>query len=211
MSAPELDLAARVARLEASDEIRQLVAKYCLALDMRDLDSLCGLFPEDVRVGKGESGRNALRRWFDHTLRAQFTGTAHVTGNHIIEFLSESRARGAVYSRNEHETGGEWVIMTMIYWDDYERIGGRWLFRRRLPLYWYATDLNKPPIGDRKLRWPGREPYEGGYHEFWPSYREFWARRGPDESADVAEPAAIGEFLAALRRGAPEQLSLRGR
>ena len=33
--------------------------------------------------------------------------------------------RGAVYSRNEHETGSEWVIMTMLYFDHYERIGGR--------------------------------------------------------------------------------------
>ena len=24
----------------------------------------------------------------------------------------------------------------------------------------YATDLNKPPIGDMKMRWPGREPYQ---------------------------------------------------
>jgi hypothetical protein len=36
-----------------------------------------------------------------------------------------------------------------------------WYFRRRLPCYWYATDLNKPPIGDSKMRWPGREPYDG--------------------------------------------------
>ena len=36
-------LEARLDRLESLDEIRQLVAKYCLALDMRDLDALCGL------------------------------------------------------------------------------------------------------------------------------------------------------------------------
>jgi len=208
---PEPSLEQRLERLESSDEIRQLVARYCLALDMRDLDALCGLFPEDVRVGRGQTGRAALRRWFDETLRVQFTGTAHVTGNHIIEFEGRDRARGAVYSRNEHETGDEWVIMTMIYWDEYERLGGRWYFRRRLPLYWYATDLNRPPLGERKLRWPGREPYEGAYHEFWPSYREFWSRRGPDESADVAEPAPLGEFLARMRRGASGEISLRVR
>ena len=80
-----------------------------------------------------------------------------------------------VYSKNEHETGPEWVIMQMLYWDDYERIDGRWYFRRRLPCYWYATDLNKPPIGERKMRWPGREPYDGAFHELFPSWKEFWA------------------------------------
>ena len=73
---------ARLARLESTEEIRQLVAKYCLALDMRDLDALSGLFPEDVRVGGGQSGRAALKAWFDETLRLQFTGTAHVRRSH---------------------------------------------------------------------------------------------------------------------------------
>ena len=54
---PESDREERLLRLESTDEIRQLVAKYCLALDMRDLDALCGLFPEDVRVGGGQQGR----------------------------------------------------------------------------------------------------------------------------------------------------------
>jgi SnoaL-like domain len=86
------ELAARVERLESESEIRQLVARYSLALDMRDLDSLCGLFPEDVRVGREQRGRDALKRWFDDTLRGQFTGTAHVTGNHLIEFDAPPRS-----------------------------------------------------------------------------------------------------------------------
>jgi hypothetical protein len=194
------DLAARIERLESIDEIRQLVARYCLALDMRDLDLLCGLFPEDVRVGRERTGRAELKLWFDETLRTQFSGTAHVTGNHIIEFDDADHARGAVYSRNEHETGPEWVIMTMLYWDRYERIGGRWYFRRRLPLYWYATDLNKPPLGPRKMRWPDRESYEGGFHDLFPSWEEFW-KHPPTDRSDVPEPVPLGRFLERLSRG----------
>jgi hypothetical protein len=190
----------RFDRLESLDTIRQLVAKYCLALDMRDLDALCGLFPEDVRVSRESSGRRALKVWFDQTLREQFTGTAHVTGNHIIEFDSANHARGLVYSRNEHETGDAWVIMTMMYWDRYERIGGRWLFRRRLPLYWYATDLNCPPVGANKMRWPDREPYEGSYAEFWPSWERFWAD-GYEADCDVPAPAEVDEFLLRMAPG----------
>ncbi|MFK7897647.1 MAG: nuclear transport factor 2 family protein [Myxococcota bacterium] len=194
----------RLDRLESLDEIRQLVAKYCLALDMRDLDSLCGLFPEDVRVSREARGRRALKVWFDQTLREQFTGTAHVTGNHIIEFEDEETARGLVYSRNEHETGDEWIIMTMMYWDRYERVEGRWLFRRRLPLYWYATDLNKPPIGANKMRWPGQDPYEGGFAAFFPSWRRFWSTAYSPES-DVPIPASVEGFL---ERIGPEDESL---
>jgi hypothetical protein len=194
-------LLARIDRLESLDEIRQLAAKYSLALDMRDLDAMAGLFPADIRVGKGASGREALRKWLDDTMRHQFTGTSHHIGNHIIEFTDPDHAHGVVYSKNEHETGDEWIIMQMMYIDDYERIEGRWFFRRRLPLYWYAVDLNQPPIGDNKMRWPGREPYSGGYHDYFPSWKAFW-ERGGDTGEPVPAPAPVGEFLQRMRGGA---------
>lgn len=196
---------ARVARLEALDEIRQLAAKYALSLDMRDLDAHVNLFAADIRVSREETGRAALKRWLDDTLRLQFTGTSHHIGGHIIEFETPERARGVVYSKNEHETGDEWVLMQMMYWDNYERIDGRWYFRRRLPLYWYASDQNKPPIGDAKMRWPDREAYDGGWHELWPSWRRFWDNPPSDDALpEVAAPAPIEEFLQRMRRDAPD-------
>ena len=151
----------RLDRLESLDEIRQLAAKYSVTLDMRDLDMHVNLFVPDVRVGKEGAGRQALKEWADATFRDQFTGTSHHIGNHIIDFDSNDSAIGLVYSKNEHETETEWVIMQMLYWDSYSRVDGRWLFKKRLPMYWYATDLNKPPLGDQKMRWPGQENYEG--------------------------------------------------
>ncbi len=196
------DIERRLARMEASDAIRQLAAKYALALDMRDMDALANLFVDDVRVGQEERGRAALKRWLDDTMRSQFTGTAHHLGGHVIEFDSDAAAHGVVYSKNEHETGPEWVIMQMMYWDDYACRDGQWLFRRRLPLYWYASDLNKPPIGDKKMRWPGREPYDGGWHAMWSSWRRFWDQRPDGELPDVAKPAPMGAFLKTMRGGA---------
>jgi len=196
----------RIERLEALDAIRQLPAKYALALDMRDMDAMVGLFPADVRVGSsvsggGASGRAALRAYMDRTLRSPFTGTSHHIGGHIIEFDDATRAHGIVYSKNEHETGDQWVIMQMMYVDDYVRDGGRWYFARRLPLYWYATDLNKPPLGDNKMRWPGTEWSDGGFHKLFPSFAEYWARTG-DHGGPVPEPAPAEQFLATMRRGA---------
>ncbi|CAN1567921.1 NTF2_like domain containing protein [Sphingomonadaceae bacterium] len=195
----------RIDRLESLDAIRQLPAKYALALDMRDMDAMVSLFVEDVRVGKDASGRLALRAYMDRTLRSPFTGTSHHIGGHIIEFDDADHAHGVVYSKNEHETpveGGadEWVIMQMMYVDDYVRRDGSWHFARRLPLYWYATDLNKPPVGDRKMRWPGTEWVEGNFHKLFPSYDEYWAREG-DHGGPVAEPAPLEKFLETMRRG----------
>lgn len=195
------DILRRLDRLESIDAIRQLAAKYSLALDMRDADAWVGLFPEDVKVGGGAVGRAALRDWFDETMRVQFTGTAHHIGGHVIEFDDPDHAQGVVYSKNEHETGDEWVIMQMMYVDRYERIAGRWFFRRRLPLYWYATDLNKPPIGPQKIRWPDRDAYDGGFHDYFPSWQAFWSRSGPADTP-VAEPAPLEKFIETMRGAA---------
>jgi hypothetical protein len=202
-SEPDEALERRVERLEAIEEIRMLAAKYALSLDMRDLDAHVNLFAPDIRVGRERVGRAHLKSWVDATLRHQFSGTSHHLGGHIIEFTDANHAHGVVYSKNEHETGAAWIIMQMLYWDDYERIEGCWYFRRRLPCYWYATDLNAPPVGERKMRWPDREPYEGSWHALWPSWREFWMSSSAAE-AQVAAPAPLGEFLKRMRRGAPD-------
>ena len=205
----ESDLLQRIDRLESLDEIRQLPAKYSLSLDMRDMDAHVNLFAPDIRVSRDKVGRSHLKRWLDDTLRLQFTGTSHHIGNHIIEFDDPDHAHGVVYSKNEHETAcadgsTEWIIMQMIYWDNYERIDGRWYFRRRLPCYWYATDINKPPVGDNKMRWPDREAYEGAYHELWPSWQEFWSNPPATDEPEVAAPAPLERFLNTMRRDAAE-------
>ena len=51
------------------------------------------------------------------------------------------------------------------------------------------------------MRWPGVEPYEGGYHELFPSWQEFWERSGPPDTP-VPEPVPFDEFIARMRRGA---------
>ena len=203
MSGDDVTLEQRIERLESQLAIRELAARYALSLDMRDLDAHVGLFAADIRVGRDRQGRAHLKRWLDDTLRLQFTGTSHHIGGHIIEFDDVDNARGVVYSKNEHETGPEWVIMQMMYWDNYQRVAGQWYFRRRLPLYWYATDLNKPPIGEKKMRWPGREPYEGSWHQLWPSWREFW-ENPPADLPEVADPAPAEQFLMAMRRNSPD-------
>mgnify|MGYP002630638998 FL=1 len=200
-------LLARIDRLESLDAIRQLPAKYSLSLDMRDLDAHVNLFAADIRVSRELVGREHLKHWLDDTLRQQFTGTSHHIGNHIIEFSAPDHAHGVVYSKNEHETpradgSSEWIIMQMIYWDDYERIDGVWYFRRRLPCYWYATDLNKPPVGDNKMRWPDREPYAGAYHDLWPSWEAFWAQLPSADAPQVAAPAPLEAFLTTMRGSA---------
>ena len=77
--------AQRLDRLESIEAIRQLVARYALATDSRDLDALVALFVDDVQVGADRKGRDALREFFERSLR-EVGVTILFVGNHVIDF-----------------------------------------------------------------------------------------------------------------------------
>jgi hypothetical protein len=56
-------------------------------------------------------------------------------------------------------------------------------------------------VGDKKMRWPGTDWVEGNFHKLFPSFAEFWERRG-DPGGPVAAPAPLDQFLNTMRRGA---------
>lgn len=203
---PDLDLTQRIDRLESLDAIRQLASRYALSIDVRDLDALAELFVEDVRVGRDDRGRAALKAWFADFMRNRFRGTAHIVMNHVIEFRSADEANGVVYCRAEHDLGEKFVVQQMQYWDHYARRDGDWLFVRRIPLEWYATDVLDRPVGDKKMRWHDREPYAGKLPEWWPSWNEFWSEEGAKRDGVLAPPSPKGRWLERLLNRAVGEL-----
>jgi len=193
------DLLARIDRLESLEQIRQLPPKYTLALDMRDFDAMANLFVEDVGVPGKQRGRQAMKRWYAETMRPNL-GSYHGAGGHIIDFETTELASGIVYSRNDLDHGEAWLVELMLYLDRYERRDGVWYFQRRTPLYWSETDMTKPPVGEHKLRIPGREWADGAYHAAFPSWQAFWDDLEYGEQP-VAPPAPLYQFLATMRRG----------
>lgn len=194
------NLEERIDRLESLEQIRQLPAKYTLALDMRDFDALVNLFIDDVGVPGKQRGRQALKRWYADTMR-QVPGSFHGINGHIIDVESADLATGIVYSRNDLDLGDAWMHELMTYLDRYERRDGRWYFQRRSPLYWVHTDPNVPPLGEAKLRRPGSdEARRGGFHDAFPSWAEYWDNTDIGDEP-VAPPAQLHQFLATMRRG----------
>lgn len=167
----------RLDRLEAAEEIRQLAYGYALALDARDVEAIVALYVDDVRVAEGREGRDALRSVFDASLR-QFTASAHHVTNHLVEFLGPDSATGLVSCRVEHEVGGSWVTASLVYHDRYARRNGRWLIQGRVQTRLYATAHDDPPVGPLKLRWPGCEPADAGFHDSLPAWSAFWDSTG---------------------------------
>jgi ketosteroid isomerase-like protein len=152
--------------LLAHEEIRQLVARYAVALDKRDIDTVGELYVEDVSLGGGVSGREALKAF----IREQVDVMPHtilLLGTHLIEVESDNRARGVLYARGEFPDGDKWIIQMLQYQDGYERRDGKWYFYRRKHLLWYGTDILERPIGLPPAHWPRSQIGQGRLPELW--------------------------------------------
>jgi hypothetical protein len=169
-----------IERAVARDEIRQLACRYALAVDSRDMDLLCALFVPDVRVGPYGEGRDALRRSMEESLSAIGVSILLV-GNHVIDFESESRARGIVYCQAQIEddiaSGGTWIEQAIQYRDTYERRDGEWLFVRRKHVLWYGTVMPSSPLDQPAANWPESQVGRGTVPEDMPSWNAFWKGR----------------------------------
>lgn len=193
-------LAAKVERLDAIDQIRQLASKYAIGIDMRDMDAIAGLYVEDVKTSKTESGRQSMKQVMARVL-STFTSSVHHVGNHIIEFDDADNAHGVVYCRCEHEVGDKWLPMYLHYLDNYRRVDGRWYFRRRLNQALYVVDMLERPTGPKKVRWPHSEPTEGNWHSTYPSWGKFWTDPVAAGNEPVLPTPAEEKFLERLRAG----------
>lgn len=174
----------RLARVEATDAIRQLPSRYALGLDTRNIDMVVDLFVDDGRPvflrdgDTGPAGGDDLRRYYNQSQR-RYTNSQHVVCNHVIDLDDADHAHGVVYSIVHQELGDIWTISAMQYWDRYERVDGRWLFAQRKPHSWYYTDWEHSPSGPNKLRYPGQTPQPAPLPGAWPSWDVFWAGASP--------------------------------
>ena len=122
--------------LAARESIRDLVARYNANGDSGRFDQMLALFAEDAVfefAGGEHRGRPAIRAYFEGVAKRTGAGGAakfvrHFTATHQIDVLSEREARGRCYYAVLTDRGlDHWGR----YVDEYRRIDGRWLFRRR--------------------------------------------------------------------------------
>lgn len=166
-------------RLRSYEEIRQLVARYAVAVDACDVDTVAGLFADEADFGDHGRGPDGARRFYAAT-RARYAVTVHDVGNHLVDFDGPDRARGVVYCRAEHERGDDWTVTLVVYRDQYARSGARWAFRGRQALIFHGGDVGERPndMGPAEqpegltLRGRGRMP------SVWPSWGRFWVAAG---------------------------------
>jgi hypothetical protein len=161
-------------RLLAHEEIRQLAARYAVAVDARDLDSLVALFVDDVQVGRDQVGRDALRASFDLSLRAIGVSILNV-GTHVIDLVDDEHATGVVYCKGEIQDGARWIRQAIVYRDTYARRAGHWYFVRRRHDLFYGAEVGVNPLSLPPANWPEHHDGMGTAPDLFPTWRAFWS------------------------------------
>ncbi len=172
----------RLMRLEARAEIRNLITRYCVAIDDRDLAGIGACFAEQASFSSADGVMHATGR---QAVVAQFEGRFavlgpcfHFTHDHTLDFEdgSTTEAYGLVLSHAELWRHGAAYLAAMRYADRYVLERGAWCFASRVisflyyaPIKDYPTLLGAPDrmraYGDRRpADIPESLPTWRGYH-----------------------------------------------
>ncbi len=127
----------RVRHLEDRVAIGELIARYCLVMDNRDVDAIDALFTPDVYIWSADGVMNSRgRQAAVDMFNGRFTvlgPSNHVTHDRIVEFdpMDPDCATGLVLSHAEMNRKGQPMLAAMRYQDVYRRCDGRWRFAER--------------------------------------------------------------------------------
>lgn len=126
----------RIEALEAKDEVREFVARYCTLNDaLTQLDDLVGLFTEDavmVNAAGEHVGRPAIEAYY----RAFFDGSTefarHHTTNQVIDIVEPGVARHRSYFIAFLGRQGESKVAFGQYDDVIVKTAQGWRFSRKV-------------------------------------------------------------------------------
>lgn len=155
------------ARLLAYEEIRQLAARYALAMDARDLEALYELWVEEIRP--------FLREPFETSFRSGQAGKVSfaLVGNHVVNLLDADHAAGTVYCAAQFGDRDRWVTQTIAYEDTYERRDGSWYFTSRNHHLFFGADVELRPLEQPPAEWPKDIVGVGTVPYAWPTWQAF--------------------------------------
>ena len=162
MTDPSLEV--RLARVEARQQIQELLVRYTFLIDDHEFDALGELFTSDARFGSPGSthvGRPAIVENY-RKLGDVYPVTLHEARGSVIEFVDDDHATGLVLGFSEQANDEHTVITSFRYHDEYVRDDGRWRFAVRQVQTLYAMTHAELAAGglswELRKRWPHRAP-----------------------------------------------------
>lgn len=172
----------RVQRLEDRIAIEELIARYGLAMDNRDVAAFPDLFTPDIVLRSGDGvmdtrGLEAVTAMFEGRFRV-LGPSNHFTHDKIIRFAEDDPdlADGFLVSHAEMNRKGQPMLAAMRYHDRFRRHEGVWKFAERLLTFFYYVptcdylDALGPGLATRN------RAYDTATRADWPEPLPTWKR-----------------------------------
>ena len=128
------------------EAIRDLVWRYCRAVDRRDFSALRELYHPDALDEHGGMFQGPAQAFVDKLpeIMAAMEVVWHMTGNMLIEVRGDE-AEGEIYTWSYHRadlgSGPQDLIVGGRYLDRYRRQDGQWKFQhRKIVMDWNQID-----------------------------------------------------------------------
>jgi len=140
-------LAAKIAKLEDREAIRNLCSRYSLAVDDHDFNTLETLFAPDTLYGWVDQPPQAVGRAATIELLRSRIGPSgpsfHVNHDMIVDWDENDadRATGVVFCHAEVIPAGKQLKGAIRYRDTYVKIDGKWMFGSRFLSFLYFAPI----------------------------------------------------------------------
>ena len=153
----------RLQRLEDTQAIHELRAKYSYAADERRWDDLVDLFAEDATVSMSGSatGHPELLSYFRDGIGGRIEYMWHFLHNETVEIAGDSASGNAMLEMH-CVVNGEPRVVAAKYVDTFTKVDGDWKFQSR-----FTSDTTY-----------FNAPYADGWHPQYVTYKP-WELHGP--------------------------------
>jgi len=135
--------------------IRDLVHRYCWAVDRGTLEEVMALFHEECNLslvpGKRYVGREATTKWYSVYMQNRMEVLRHLTHNQVITVTGDT-ATSKSYFDAVGDLKGESITVAGFYEDTLLCVNGEWKFTEKIIKLDFLVPLNEGWGGKRIKR-----------------------------------------------------------
>ena len=137
------------------EQIRDLIHRYCWAVDKGTLSEVMALFHDPSTLiltpGKKYEGKLAVQRWYEVYLQNRMEVLRHLVHNQVIT-LDGDTATSKSYFDAVGDLKGESITVAGYYEDKLLRVNGEWKFTEKVIRLDFLVPINEGWGGKRRIR-----------------------------------------------------------
>jgi ketosteroid isomerase-like protein len=135
--------------------IRDLVHRYCWAVDKGELADVMALFHEPCTLilapGKRYEGRAAVQRWYAVYMQNRMEVLRHLIHNQVMS-LNGDTAASKSYFDAVGDLKGESITVAGYYEDKLLRVGNEWKFTEKVIRLDFLVPINEGWGGKKRIK-----------------------------------------------------------